>query len=196
MVWSKATLELHVREFGFAGVSTLVAYALTVLSVAPLFRVHSDGAQVDARRVLRNVVLAGERTHTDDPAYGIRKLVEIAERSIAQPFDDSTTTVQASTGCTTPSGSSRTGSCPPGVRSTPTALPARVASDGRDGYVRVVFEEIRLAGACSPQVTRRLVAALDDLGCVLPAERRAPLQRQRRLLEAAVRRSYDDEEDI
>jgi hypothetical protein len=34
------------------------------------------------------------RTHRDDPAYGFRKLVAIAERSIAQPFNDPTT-VQA-----------------------------------------------------------------------------------------------------
>ena len=33
-----------------------------------------------------------------------------------------------------------------------------------EGYVRLGFDELRLAGAGSPQVARRLRAALEDLG--------------------------------
>lgn len=33
------------------------------------------------------------RTHSDDPAYGFRKLVDIAERGLVQPFTDPTTAV-------------------------------------------------------------------------------------------------------
>jgi uncharacterized membrane protein len=65
-----------------------------------------------------------------------------------------------------------------------------------DGYVRLAFDEIRLAGAGSPQVARRLRAALLDLLDAAPRERRAPLERQLRLLDAGVRRSYHDEEDV
>ena len=65
-----------------------------------------------------------------------------------------------------------------------------------DGYVRLAFDEIRLAGAASPQVTRRLCAALQDLKSVAPPDRQAPLDRQLRLLTAAVHRAYEDEEDI
>jgi hypothetical protein len=52
-----------------------------------------------------------------------------------------------------------------------------------DGYVRLAFDEIRVAGAGSPQVPRRLAAALEDLLDVAPPERRPALQRQLRLLE-------------
>ena len=65
-----------------------------------------------------------------------------------------------------------------------------------DGYVRLAFDEIRLAGAATPQVTRRLCAALQDLKSVAPPDRQAPLDRQLRLLTAAVHRAYEDEEDI
>jgi hypothetical protein len=39
---------------------------------------------------------------------------------------------------------------------------------GWDGFVRLAFDEIRLAGAGSPQVTRRLTAALEDLLTIAP----------------------------
>jgi hypothetical protein len=41
------------------------------------------------------------------------------------------------------------------------------------GYVRLAFDEIRLAGAASPQVTSRLSAALRDLKSVAPPDRQA-----------------------
>jgi hypothetical protein len=62
--------------------------------------------------------------------------------------------------------------------------------------VRLAFDEIRLAGASEPQVTRKLCAALADLKSVAPPDRQQPLDRQLRLLRAAVRRCHDGEEDI
>ena len=64
-----------------------------------------------------------------------------------------------------------------------------------DAYVHLAFDEIRLAGANSPQVSRRLVAALDDLLEVAPAERRPVLADQLRLLTDAVRQSDRDVAD-
>lgn len=164
---------------------------------APLARVHDGARRVDAAAVRRMVVLGPERTHESDPPYGIRKLVDIAERSCSSPFDDPTTTVQAL---------HRIHDC---LR----LLAPREIPDGRhrdaegrlrlivpildwEGFVRLAFDEIRLAGAGSPQVVRRLRAALLDLMDVAPPERRPPLERQVRLLDAAVRRDYDDEDDV
>jgi uncharacterized membrane protein len=65
-----------------------------------------------------------------------------------------------------------------------------------EGYVRLAFDELRLAGAGSPQVARRLRAALEDLSAVALPERRPPLDRQLTLLDAAVRRAYADEADV
>ena len=55
-----------------------------------------------------------------------------------------------------------------------------------DAYVHLAFDEIRLAGAQSPQVTRRLIAALDDLSTSPLAERLPVLLEQRSALLAAV----------
>lgn len=63
-----------------------------------------------------------------------------------------------------------------------------------DGYVRLAFDEIRLAAPSYPQVTRRLVAAIEDLKAIAPPDRHAPLDRQLRLLEQAVRKTLGDED--
>ena len=174
---------------------------------APLFRIHpapgpapdvaAAAARLRADHVERLVVVGAERVHTEDVAYGLRKLVDIAERSIAQPFDDPTTTLQAVHRLhdllrllavrPLPSGEHRDDT---GV----VRLVERTMS--WDGYVRLAFDEIRLAGTTTPQVTRRLCAALHDLKGVAPPDRQAPLDRQLRLLTAAVHRAYDDDEDI
>jgi hypothetical protein len=52
--------------------------------------------------------------------------------------------------------------------------------------VKVSFEEIRGKAAGSVQATRRLRAYLEDLLRCAPEERRAPLERQLRLLDAGV----------
>ena len=65
-----------------------------------------------------------------------------------------------------------------------------------DGYVRLAFDEVRLAGASEPQVTRKMCAALADLKSVAPPDRQEPLDRQLRLLNAAVQRCHEDEEDV
>jgi uncharacterized membrane protein len=61
-------------------------------------------------------------------------------------------------------------------------------------YVALAFNEIRLAGVRSPQVTRRLVAVLEDLRSIAPADRRAPLEAQLKRLRAAVEASVDRED--
>jgi uncharacterized membrane protein len=165
---------------------------------APIFRVRGSLPR-EARALLAGCVILGrERTHEDDPPYGIRKLVDIAERSIhSSPFLDPGTSVQALNAihdCLR--------------RLAPREFPSgrHCDEDGNvrliertldwDGYVRLAFDEIRLAGARSPQVARRLRAALLDIRSVAPPERRPPLDRQLDLLTRGVQRSYEDDEDL
>jgi uncharacterized membrane protein len=174
---------------------------------APLFRVHlrpgkeGDVAGPDARlrteEVARLVLVGPERVHTEDAAYGLRKLVDVAERSIAQPFSDPTTTLQALHRLHDLLRQLATRPLPAGEhRDEDGVVRLLERTLSWDGYVRLAFDEIRLAGAASPQVTRRLCAALHDLKHVAPPDRQAPLDRQLRLLTAAVHRAYEDEEDI
>ena len=179
-----------------------------VVGGAPLFRVHpgtgpeasADGnpaGRLRTTEVTRHVLLAAERVHTEDLAYGFRKLVDIAVRSIAQPFNDPTTAVQAL---------HRLHDLLRQIAARPLPCGEHRDEDGVvrllertvswEGYVRLAFDEIRLAGASEPQVTRKMCAALADLKLVAPPERQGPLDRQARLLAAAVRRAHEDEEDV
>jgi uncharacterized membrane protein len=174
---------------------------------APLFRVHpgprrggevaAPVARLQAEEIARLVLVGPERVHTEDAPYGVRKLVDVAERSIAQPFNDPTTTLQALHRLHDLLRQLAVRPLPPGEHRDEDGVVRLVERRlSWDGYVRLAFDEIRLAGTTSPQVTRRLCAALQDLKSVAPPDRQAPLDRQLRLLTAAVHRAYEDEEDI
>ena len=61
---------------------------------APLVRVQGDGSRLDRARVRGLIALDNERTHRDDPAYGFRKLVDVAQRALGTSSNDATTAVQ------------------------------------------------------------------------------------------------------
>lgn len=153
---------------------------------APLFRMTGQVEALDRRKAVNAVAFGPERTLNQDVAYGFRMLVDIAERCLSDAFDP-TTAVQAI---------DRLHDClrqlarrpfPSGeYRDRNGTLRLEVSQITWDGYVRLAFEEIRQTGASSAQITRRLKAALEDLLTVAPDDRRAPLERQLSLLEAAV----------
>jgi uncharacterized membrane protein len=163
----------------------------------PLFRIHGSGSKLDAETIRPRVTLDNERTHNDDPAYGFRKLVDVAQRALGTSSNEATSAVQVV---------NRLHACLRQIADRP--LPSGVHRDdagvvrltertlGWDGYVRLAFDEIRLAGAGYPQVTRRICASIEDLKTLAPDDRQSPLDRQLRLLAAGVRRALDDEDDI
>jgi uncharacterized membrane protein len=156
-----------------------------------------SGGVVPGEAVQQHVRLDRERTHDHDPAYGIRKLVDIAERASSDPFDDPTTTVQAI---------DRLHDClrllarrrlPSGRYTDAAGVPRLLVRELQwPGYVRLAFDEVRLVAAQNPQTARRLRAALLDLLDAAPEDRRPPLERQLRLLEAAVARHFEDDADV
>jgi uncharacterized membrane protein len=170
----------------------------SVTTDAPLFRI-AEGSLDERQRaeVLECTVIEPERSHDDDPAYGIRKLVDISLRSIASsPFDDPTTTVQALHRIHDCMRMLATRELPSGFHhDSEGTLRLVVPVLGWEGYVRLAFYEIRLAGAGSPQVARALRAALEDIQAVAPEERLPPLEREVELLDRAVQRSYEDDAD-
>jgi uncharacterized membrane protein len=164
----------------------------------PLFRVEGSLSEQESRAAALSVILDRERSHRSEPAFGLRKLVDVGTRSIySSPFQDPTTTVEA------------INAIHDILRQlAPRAFPSGRHHDGNgdvrlivrvptwEGYVRLAFDELRLVGAGSPQVARRLRAALEDLKMVAPPERQPPLDRQLELLDDEVRQAYEDEADI
>ena len=65
-----------------------------------------------------------------------------------------------------------------------------------EAYVHLAFDEIRMAGAGSPQVSRRLKAALEDLRSIAPPDRVPIIDEQLDLLAAATETAMDDQRDV
>jgi uncharacterized membrane protein len=157
---------VRIAAAGDTVLTLLPALGEFVPAGAALFESSEDASRIDADAAVRAIEVSLERTLDQDVAYGLRMLVDIAERSVSEsPFLDPTTAVQAI---------DRLYDC---LRQ----LAPRPFPDGQyrdetgkvrlvtrtmawDDYVHLAFDEIRMAGAQSPQVVRRLRAALEDLG--------------------------------
>ncbi|MFJ1791723.1 DUF2254 domain-containing protein [Kitasatospora griseola] len=137
-----------------------------------------------------------DRTMHQDLSFGFRQLVDIAIRALSPAVNDPTTAVQAVDR----------------IHQLLAVLApyhlGELRHRDKDGAVRLVqpvpgwaatvdlaFTEIRICGAGQPQVTRRLVAALDDLLRITPEQRRPPLLVQRQLLERAVAEAVHDHDN-
>jgi uncharacterized membrane protein len=120
----------------------------------PLFRVRGGSLPEPHRSAAAlSVILDRERSHHFEPAFGLRKLVDVGARSIySSPFQDPTTCVQSINAIHDilrqiaprefPSG--RHHDADGHVR-----LVVRVMS--WEGYVRLAFDEFRLVGAGHPR---------------------------------------------
>ena len=161
---------------------------------APMFEVDPGTSALDTKKVTGSVVLTLERTLEQDVAYGLRLLVDIAERSLGDsPFQDPTTALQAI---------DRLHDClrqlvrrpfPSGdIRDEKGTVRLRVPTMSWDDYVHLAFDEIRLAGAGSPQVARRLNAAIDDLVSIATPDRRRVLEDQRTRLNASSDERFEN----
>lgn len=162
---------------------------------APLLRIHG-GHEHDPGDFADHVGLGPERTTQQDPAFGFRQLVDIAERALSPGVNDPTTAVQCLdeihdllrrlAGRAFPSGQ-------------------RLDSSGRlrlafpvtswEGYVSLACDEIRHYGRGSIQIHRRLRSMLIDLTSVAPRDRHAPLRQQLRLLDDSADLNLDHPED-
>ncbi|MFE6473670.1 DUF2254 domain-containing protein [Streptomyces rochei] len=155
----------------------------------PVLAVH--GGQAPPRRVLRYALSVGvERTVHQDLGFGLRQLSDIALRALSSAVNDPTTAVQALDRIVQ-------------ILAALSRRPLdRAVHRDRRGTLRLVrpvpgwedlvdlgFTEIRACGAGNAQVTRRILAGLDDLLRLAPPQRRAPLRRHRELLRQAVERA-------
>ena len=165
---------------------------------APLIDIEGHVDHLDRQAASGCIALGLERTLDEDVAYGFRMLVDVAERSLSEsPFLDPTTAVQSIDR----------------LHDALRQLAVRVIPDGRhyddadnlrvtvptmdwDAYVHLAFDEIRLVGVGSPQVSRRLSAALTDLIEYAPPDRQPALVEQLELLREAICKLSRDRRDL
>jgi uncharacterized membrane protein len=163
---------------------------------APLFDVRGDASQVDIDALAASVVTRSERDVDDDIAFGIRELVDIAERALSPGVNDPSTAVQVIDELHDLLRRLARRRFPSPVRETENGEVVLVLPRaGFDDLVRLAIEEIRQYGAGSVQVLRRLRGLIDDVSSVAPPGRTKELDAQRSLLDAAVSRALPDARD-
>jgi uncharacterized membrane protein len=135
---------------------------------APLFAVYGDAGDPSSteRRLHRMVALGNERTIDQDPAFGIRIMVDIANMVLSPAVNDPTTAVQTIDHLGETLRMIGTADVKIGHR---TALPPVAVPTRRwDDFVILAVTEIREYGAVSVQVTRRLRAMLEAVHRSVP----------------------------
>jgi uncharacterized membrane protein len=169
-----------------------------VAAGSALLRIEGDGSALDRDAAADALKPGLERTLDEDVAYGFRMLVDMAERSLSEsPFLDPTTAVQAIDRLHDGLRQLVSREIPDGThRDRAGHLRVTESVMSWDAYVHLVFDEVRIAGVGSPQVTRRLVAALEDLLTVAPADRQPALLEQLALLRHAIRELPRHERDL
>ena len=133
-----------------------------------------------------------ERTMTQDAAFGFRQIVDIAERALSPGVNDPTTAVQAIDELHDLLRRLARRHIPSPVRlADDGAVMVRLPRPAWEDYVALAVDEIRQYGAGSIQVARRLRYLLLDLKQFAPDSRQAPLDRQLRLLDAALASQFE-----
>jgi uncharacterized membrane protein len=147
--------------------------------------VHGTGP--DETAVTRFLLIGGERSFVQDPAFGFRQLVDTAIRALSPAVNDPTTAVQAIDRISDLLVAAGSNPDPTGLR-VDDAGTVRIKRQlrGFEALLVLALTEIIRYGADAPQVVRRLHALLNDLERALPAERHPSVDRQRELLEATV----------
>ncbi len=168
---------------------------------APLVRVWRKQSmpaddELPTRALSRAIQIGGERTMTQDASFGFRQIVDIAERALSPGVNDPTTAVQALDELHDLLRRLARRDFPSAMRAAEDGSPLLLLPrpDWPD-YVALALDEIRQNGAGSIQIARRLRYLLLDLKAVAPAYRQEPLDRQIRLLDAAIAARYDLSED-
>jgi uncharacterized membrane protein len=162
----------------------------------PLFRIYPQERDIDAGRLREMVAFGAERTMEQDPAFSFRIMVDIASKALSPAINDPTTAVLALDQ----------------LHRDLLYLGRKQLASGRvadaEGRLRLVYptpqwedfvalavNEIRLFGANTIQVARRLRAMLEHLSGALPEPRVPPLREELAMLHHTVERSYPEEED-
>jgi uncharacterized membrane protein len=159
----------------------------------PLFRIYQGGTALSDDQLRATVAVGHERTLEQDPLFAFRIIVDIASKALSPAVNDPTTAVLAIDH----------------IHHLLRDIGKRYLAEGyeRDAtgklrliyrtpdwedFVRLGTTEIRLYGAESIQVQRRLRAMMENLIETLPP-RRAPILRQElALLTTSSKRSFPD----
>ena len=197
-----------VLAFNAAGLVEIAAQSACTIELVPqvgdflavaedMFRLYGPRADTVDEAVLRScVALGSERILDNDPAFGFRIIVDISIKALSPAINDPTT------------GALAVDQIHHllhllGPRQLDSGVMRDSSGDVRllyrtprwEDFVTLAVTEIRLCGAGSPQVTRRLQAMFEQLIQAVPAERSVALRTEMALLTRTIERTFPDPED-
>ncbi len=161
---------------------------------SPLFRIDGDGGSaVDDRRLRDSVAVGDERTIRQDPAFVFRLLADISAKALSPGVNDPTTAVQALDQVELLLVRLAGRRLTPGeVDDRDGAVRFRFPAPSWEDFLSIALDETRMFGEGSVQVSRRLLALLEDLLRVVPDPRRAAVAEQLAILESSTKRSFGE----
>jgi len=166
-------LELAEEADGY--IKVLPRMGEFVATGMPLMEVWSR-KELDEKKLRSAVSLVKERGSGRDVSYGLRQLVDIAERALSPGTNDPSTAVECVNQLHDLLRRLVARSYPSQVhRDSNDEMRVFVPSDSWDDHVALAFDELRLWGGESLQIRRRLQWMLQDLLEVAEGDRRTPL---------------------
>lgn len=163
----------------------------------PILRLYRGAANILDQTLREAVALGAERTLEQDPLFAFRIITDIALKALSPAINDPTTAVLA------------IDQLQRLLRGVGRRQLSREVLDDAAGAPRLVYRtpkwpdfvqisstEIRMAGASSVQVARRLRAMLDNLIATLPPHRHAALIQERQRLDEMIERAYQLPDDL
>lgn len=174
--WAGGWIEMCVAVGDHAGPGTVVA------------RVHTGSSgTIDAERVLSHMLFGSERTLVQDPAFGLRQLVDTASRALSPAINDPTTAVQALYRIVDLLERVAHRPDPTGwyVDATGTVR-VRLMEDDFARLLRLGLVEVMRYGADAPQVTRAVLGSIDELAAMVDPERLPLLEEMREMCRHSI----------
>lgn len=187
---------LNLAKQSGALIEIVTAVGDTVLEKSAMLRVYSARQPLHEEALKGAFEIGDERTFEQDPKYALRLLVDIAIKALSPAINDPTTAVQALDQIEDML--IRLGSSPIEIgdyHDEQGELRLIVPFPSWEDFLRLSLDEIRFCGANSVQVMRRMNALIQNLGNVLPAERRSALSYWERRLEGTVQRTFEDAQE-
>jgi len=148
---------------------------------APLFEVVGDPADLDVGAVAASVVQGRERSLHQDVGFGLRQLVDVADRALSPSTNDPTTAVQVLDQLHDLLRRLATRPLRTGVHVDEDGVVRLVLPPERlEDHLTLALDEIRQFGADHRPVRERVAALLDDVEAAALPEHRDAVRRVRR----------------
>jgi uncharacterized membrane protein len=179
-----------------AVVEVLYATGDLVPEGADVMKVYCQADHVNDWQMLRTLRLGEQRTIDQDPKYALRLIVDIAIRALSPAINDPTTAVMSL---------DRLEDLLRLLVTRDMAETHHVDSKGNlrvicqtpdwEDFLALAVDEIRLYGSQSIQVTRRLLALLNDLEKIAPDSRKTSIRNHINRVDISINRSFSDNVD-